>query len=284
MKEPSHRPFRFGVVFTRGTDGAGWTDLARRLEDDGFSTLLVADHYHNEMACSPLLMAAAAATTDLRVGSYVYNNDFRHPALLAKEAATIDVLSGGRLELGIGAGWAKPEYQLAGLMFDPPGVRASRFEEAVGLITRLLAGEVVEHRGEHYRLRGLPGSPRPVQQPVPILIGGGGPRMMRFAARSAEIVGFVPRSLPGGGLDPEGYSEAAMDQRVAWLEQELVACGRVDGGPERSPLLFEVAASAEDLRSFEGPPDVAGTSSRSTTVGPPTCGRRRRAAPSCWPA
>ena len=243
----SDRPFRFGVVFTGGTDRAGWTDLARRLEDHGVDTLLVADHYMNPMACGPLIMAAAAVTTQLRVGSYVYNNDFRHPPLLAKEAATIDVLSGGRLELGVGAGWAKPEYQQAGIHFDEPRVRADRFEEAVGVIRRLLAGEQVEHRGEHYRLRGLAGEPRPVQQPVPLLIGGGGPRMLRFAGREADIVGFVPPALPGGGLDPSGYSEASMDRRVRWVDEGVAASGRADGGPERSVLLFRIAASVDEV-------------------------------------
>lgn len=240
------RPLRFGVVFTGGYDAAGWVDLARRVEGSGFSTLLVADHYVNPMACGPLLMAAAAATSELRIGSYVYNNDFRAPALLAKEAATIDVLSDGRFELGLGAGWAKIEYVLAGLRFDPPGVRADRLEEAVPLLRALLAGEQVDHRGGHYRLRGLTGSPAAVQRPVPLLIGGGGPRMTRFAARCADIVGFVPRSLPDGGIDPAGFTSEAMDQRVRWLDDELDRTGRSGDGPERSVLVFGVGERARD--------------------------------------
>ena len=232
------RPFRFGVVFTGLTDATQWPDLARRLEHSGFSTLLVADHYTNAMACTPLLMAAASATTTLRIGSYVYNNDFRHPALLAKEAATIDVLSGGRFELGVGAGWFKSEYDQVGLAFDPPAVRADRFEEAVDVIQRLLRGERVQHDGTHYRLDGLAGSPRPVQEPVPLLIGGGGPRMLRFAARAADIVAFVPRALPAGGLDPADFALAPMDGKIARLEQAVTDSGRADGGPERSLLIF----------------------------------------------
>jgi probable F420-dependent oxidoreductase len=232
------RDFRFGVVFTGQADAKEWPAFARRVEDAGFSTLLVADHYTNPMACGPLIASAASATTTLRVGSYVYNNDFRPPALLAKEAATIDVLSGGRLELGLGAGWAKAEYVLAGLMFDPPGVRLSRFEESIGVIKRLLAGEAVEHRGEHHRLRGLTGSPMPVQHPIPLLIGGGGPRMLRVAAREADIVGFVPPSRPGGGLDPDGFAASAMDERVAAFEGSLAAQGRADDAVERSVLVF----------------------------------------------
>lgn len=256
------RPLRFGVVFTGGYDATSWVQLARRVEDTGFSTLLVADHYMNPMACGPLLMAAAAATTELRIGSYVYNNDFRAPALLAKEAATIDVLSDGRFELGLGAGWAKIEYVLAGLRFDPPGVRADRLEEAVPLIRSLLAGEQVDHRGEHYRLRGLAGSPAGVQQPVPLLVGGGGPRMTRFAARCADIVGFVPRSLPDGGIDPAGFTEQAMDERVRWLEDELDRTDRSGDGPERSVLVFGVGEHTRDR------PEVASLSDDQLTDSP----------------
>src|SRR5687767_3997434 len=151
----------------------------------------------NPMACGPLIMSAAAATTTLRVGSYVYDNDFRHPALLAKEAATMDVLSGGRFELGIGAGWAKEEYDQVGLTFDPPGVRRRRLEEAVPIIRRLFAGELITHDGAHYQLAEYAGEPRTVQSRLPVLIGGGGERMVKFAAREADIVGLVPRSLAG---------------------------------------------------------------------------------------
>jgi probable F420-dependent oxidoreductase len=209
------------------------------------------------MACGPLLTAAAAVTTELRIGSYVYNNDFRPPALLAKEAATIDVLSGGRFELGVGAGWAKIEYVLAGITFDPPRVRADRLEEAVPLIRALLAGEQVEHRGQHYRLRGLTGSPAAAQSPVPLLIGGGGPRMIRFAARTADIVGLVPRSLPDGGLDPTGFTAESMDERIGWLEHELEATGRGrEDGPERSVLVFAAGGTGDATPELSTlPPD-----------------------------
>lgn len=242
------RPFRFGVVFTGAYDARTWMDLAHRLEAEGFETLLVADHYANPMACGPLLLAAAHATTTLRVGSYVYNNDFRHPALLAKEAATIDVLSGGRLELGVGAGWYKDEYDAVGLPFDPPGVRAGRCEEGIDLLRRLLSGERVDFAGQHYQIRGLEGLPLPLQQPLPLLIGGGGPRMLRLAARTADIVGFVPRSLPRGGLDVAEFGPAALDTKVALLDAAVAAAGRTDGGPERSLLLFGRYASLDEVR------------------------------------
>lgn len=242
------RPFRFGVVCTGGYEAATWASLSQRIESLGYDTLLVADHYANPMACGPLIMAAAAATSTLRVGSYVYNNDFRPPALLAKEAATIDVLSDGRLELGIGAGWHRDEYVAAGVHFDEPSIRADRFEEGVGIIRRLLAGEAVQHRGEHYRLRGLLGSPLPVQQPIPLLLGGGGPRMLRFAGREADIVGFVPRALPGGGLDPAAYAAGAMDEKVARVERGIAEREPARPAPERSVLLFAVG----DAEPHEG--------------------------------
>jgi hypothetical protein len=126
------RPFRFGAVFRAPHTAATLSELARRLEGEGLDTLLIPDHYlPNVMATGPALIAAANATATPRVGSYAYNNDFRHPALVAREAATVDLLSGGRMEVGIGAGYLRQEYEAAGLPFDAPGVRARRFEEAI---------------------------------------------------------------------------------------------------------------------------------------------------------
>jgi probable F420-dependent oxidoreductase len=245
------RPFRFGTVTTGGTDSSRphWTEHVRRVEDLGFSTLLVADHFGNSTVCTPRLAAAAAVTTTLRLGSYVYDNDFRHPVLLAREAAEIDVLSGGRMELGIGAGWAREEYQMVGIPFDPGPIRAARFEEAVGIIKRLLNGETVTHRGEFYALDGCELYVERVQQPIPLLLGGGGARMTRFAAAHADIVGFVPRSLPAGGIDPAEFSTEAFSQKVAVLDD----CVREFGapGPERGVLLFYAGADAADLPEEE---------------------------------
>jgi probable F420-dependent oxidoreductase len=245
------RPIRFGIVFTDEATGPGFTEFAQGVEQDGFSTLLVADHLHNPMACGPLIMAAAAATSDLRVGSYVYNNDFRHPAVLAKEAATIDVLSGGRMELGIGAGWDRPEYDRAGISFDSPRTRVDRLEEALDIIDGLLAGGPVTYSGAHYRLENMVGEPLPVQPRIPLLIGGGGPRMMRIAARRADIVGLVPQSMPGGGLDPSSHPSSAFDDRITALEAAIAASGRMDGGPERSVLIFDLWERIDDVSRGE---------------------------------
>lgn len=258
------RPFRFGNVTTNGTESSRrrWADHARRVEDLGFSTLVVADHFDNGTVCTPRLAAAAMVTTTLRLGSYVYDNDFRHPVLLAREAAEIDVLSDGRLELGIGAGWAKDEYDRVGIPFDAGPVRAARFEEAVGLVRRLHHGETVTHDGDFYRLHDCELQVQPVQRPIPLFLGGGGARMTRFAARNADIVGFVPRSLPGGGLDPAEFSAAAFDEKVTVLDTALRE--RVGAHPERGILLFFVGRNAEEI-----PPRESGWTAPEILVGSP---------------
>lgn len=242
------RPFRFGVVFSAPYTAADVAELARRLEGEGFDTLLAADHHApNPIACGPVLMTAASATTTLRVGSYVYNNDFRHPALVAKEAATIDVLSAGRMEVGVGAGYYKEEYDAVGLPFDSPGVRARRFEEAIDIITQLFNGETVDFVGQHYRLSQYNAVLRPLQQPLPLLIAGGGQRMLRLAARKANIVGIVPQSLPGGWVDATGFTPTTLDSKVALLESALAEAGRTDSGPERNMLFFGVASAVDAI-------------------------------------
>lgn len=253
----TRRPFRFGTVTTGGTDFSRrhWAEHVRRVEGLGFSTLLVADHFGNATVCTPRLAAAAMVTTHLRLGSYVYDNDFRHPVLIAREAAEIDLLSDGRMELGIGAGWAKDEYDMVGIPFDNGPTRASRFEEAVGIIRRLHTGEQFTHHGEFYRLEGCELSVDPVQKPIPLLLGGGGPRMTRFAAEHADIVGYVPRSLPGGGLDPAEFSESAFAEKVAILD-DTPQTGSADG-PERGLLLFYARPTTDSIATD---PDAAWTS------------------------
>jgi len=215
------RPFRFGICFTGHVDAKQWADMAKRVEGEGFSQLLVADHYMNPMACGPLILAAALATTTLRVGSYVYNNDFRHPALLAKEIATIDVLSGGRVEFGIGAGWMNTDYEQSGIPKDRDGVRIARMVEALDIYRGLWAPGAYSFKGEHYTIDGLDGLPKPVQQPhPPILIGAGGPKMLRIAAQHADIVGINPQ-LTAGEITADAGKDAVaarVDQKVQWVK------------------------------------------------------------------
>jgi probable F420-dependent oxidoreductase len=213
------RPFRFGVTAPTPSAGTDWVERARRVERLGYSILVVPDHFRDHLAPGPALTAAALATTRLRVGSLVFSNDFRHPAVLAKDAATIDVLSGGRFELGLGAGWLREEYDQTGIPFDAPGTRIERLEEALTIIKRLLAGERVTFAGRHYAIADLEGRPSPVQRPhPPIAIGGGGRRTLTLAAREATIVGLVPRARrDGSGLDLADLSEAATREKLEWV-------------------------------------------------------------------
>ena len=213
------RPFRFGVTAPTPDAGTDWIERARRVERLGYSILVVPDHFRDHLAPVPALTAAALATTRLRVGSLVFSNDFRHPAVLARDAATIDVLSGGRFELGLGAGWLRAEYDQAGIPFDAPGTRVERLEEAVTIIKGLLAGERVTFAGRHYTVADLEGRPTPVQRPhPPLAIGGGGRRTLTLAAREASIVGLVPRARrDGGGLDLTDLSDAATREKIDWV-------------------------------------------------------------------
>jgi probable F420-dependent oxidoreductase len=240
------RAFRFGVVVKREPDWPRVGAFARRVESEGFSTLLAGDHFFTPI-CSALLAIAAEATETLRLGSYVYNNDFRHPAVLAKEAATLDVLSGGRFELGMGAGWLRAEYDQIGLAFDPPNVRVARFEEAVGVIRRLLVGSEVSHDGPHYSFERHRLAPQPVQDRVPLLVGAGGRRMVELAARDADIVSFVARASPEGGVDASDVTPLALDAKVSWLEDALSDSARDDRALERCVEVSGVFSSVEEI-------------------------------------
>jgi probable F420-dependent oxidoreductase len=214
------RPFQFGVMCFSAPSRAAWRELARKAEALGYATFIMADHYLNPFAPVPGLLAAAEATTTIRLGCQVFDNDFRHPGLLAKEAATLDVLTDGRFEFGIGAGWSKEEYDQAGISFDPPGVRLARMQEGLRIIKALWGDGPVSFTGTHYTIVGLEGTPKPVQQPhPPVMIGGGGKRMLQFAAREADIVGLVPKARPGGGLDWTGTYATILDDQVSWVRE-----------------------------------------------------------------
>jgi probable F420-dependent oxidoreductase len=214
------RPFRFAVYAYDAGSRREWEEKVRRVEALGYATLVMPDHFLNPLTPVPALAAAAAVTTTLRVGSIVFANDYRHPALLAKEAATLDLLSDGRFEFGIGAGWYQTEYEQTGIPFDPPGVRVDRMEEALRIIRALWGEGPVEFRGEHYAIAGLEGTPKPVQQPhPPIFIGGTGKRMLRLAGREADIVGFNPKPLPRGGHDWAGSTLAAREEQIGWVRE-----------------------------------------------------------------
>lgn len=215
--------FRFGVTSTGASSAADWKELVTQVERLGYSTLLVPDHFIEQIATIPALAVAAAHTSTLRVGSIVCSNDFRHPILLAKEAATIDMLSNGRFELGIGAGWLKSEYDALGIPFDEPGTRVARLEEAIQIIKRYFSDDPVMCDGDYYQINGENGLeriPEPVQKPhPPILIGAGGKRMLQIAAREADIIGLaIKTSALGSGPDPSDIA-TTFNQKVAWIRK-----------------------------------------------------------------
>jgi probable F420-dependent oxidoreductase len=257
------RRFRFGVVGESIRDRERLLDEARRAEALGYSTLLLRDHFVREpfgdqLAPMVALTAAAAATTTLRVGTLVLDNDYRHPALLAKEAATLDVLSGGRFELGIGAGWLREEYEQAGIPFDPPGVRVDRLEESIQVIKRLLSGgAATKFDGSHYRLDGLESFPAPAQRPrPPILIGAGSKRMLGLAGREADVVNILPKALPDGTISEElsERSPETIARKIGWVRE---AAGDRFGEVELSAFATVVieadaASAAERLAAERG--------------------------------
>lgn len=211
------RPFRFGVVVGADTR-TEWQTKARKVESLGYSTLLVADHFFTRFSPVAALLSAAEATHTLRIGSFVFSNDFRHPTVLAKEAATLDILTDGRFELGIGAGWHSSEYQQAGIPFDAPGVRVSRLEESINIIKALLADKPVTFSGQHYTVTNLHGLPKPLQRPhPPLLVGGTGKRILSLAAREANIVGIAMRL--GSGKDFADMSGASLARRIDWIRE-----------------------------------------------------------------
>ncbi len=214
-------PFRFGVQCSSpgGVSARSWRELSRKVEDLGYHRLTVSDHLDDQLAPIASLMSAADATTTLRVGALVFANDYRHPAVLAKEAATLDVLSEGRFELGLGAGWMTTDYDRAGIAMDRPSVRIARLEEAVAVVRGLHTEGPCTFAGEHYRIDGLQGAPLPLQRPLPLLIGGGGRKVLELAGRHADIVGLNP-ALPTGVIDAGAGADAtaaATERKIGWV-------------------------------------------------------------------
>jgi len=193
--------------------------LARQVEDSGYHTLLMPDHFGPRFALAPALVLAAEATTTLRVGSLVYDNDFRHPAVLAQEVASIDLLTDGRFEFGLGAGWLKSEYDAAGLPFDDGATRVERMAEALHVVKALFSATPLTYEGRFYKVAVLTGSAKPKQEPhPPVLIGGGGRRLLTLAAKEADIISIMPRSRrDGSGLEDADASAEAFTQKVAWI-------------------------------------------------------------------
>jgi probable F420-dependent oxidoreductase len=223
------KPFRFGVQTHAAGSGKEWREMARRVEGSGYSTMYVPDHFGDQWAPEIAMTIAAEATDSINVGALVFDNDYRHPVVLAKQMATLDLASEGRLEVGIGAGWMTSDYVESGIPHDKPGVRISRMQEAVTILKALWRDGTCTFDGEHYTLKAAQGHPRPVSQPHPtLLIGGGGKRMLSIAAREADIVGVNP-NLKAGYVGPEVAAEAKaekFDERIAWVRD--AAGDRID--------------------------------------------------------
>jgi probable F420-dependent oxidoreductase len=239
---------RFGVSIFRADSAADWRDKGKKAEDLGFSTLLTADHLGPMTPPLLPLVAVAAATDRLRVGTFVINNDFHHPVFLAHQAAALGVLSDGRFELGIGAGHMRSEYDVAGLPFDGDGVRVDRLAESVAIVTGLLAGEEVTHLGDHYTVRGArlesPPDPRP-----PLLVGGNGRRVLEIGARHAQIVGLA------GLIHRRGGSEVDLRSFTWRGAQDRVAIVREAAGSrpiEINVLVQAVVSDVDSLRPHLG--------------------------------
>jgi probable F420-dependent oxidoreductase len=221
------RPLRFGVVAEHARTPDELLRTARLAEGAGCSTLLIRDHFiegpfDHQLAPLTSLAFVAAATSRLRVGTLVLGNDYRHPVVLAKEIATLDQMSGGRVEPGLGAGFLRREYEQAGQTFDPPGVRVSRLEESLQVLKGLLAGEPVTHHGTHYQIDGLTSFPPSVQRPhPPLLVAAAQPRMLAIAGREADIVAFQPVSTGGGEMTdpPAGRAPDALARQVELVRE-----------------------------------------------------------------
>jgi probable F420-dependent oxidoreductase len=244
------KQFRFAVQASTARSAAEWTEQARKIEGLGYSCLFMPDHFV-ETALAPMvaLSFAAAATTTLRVGMLVLGNDYKHPAVVAKEAATLDVLSDGRLEFGLGAGWMTADYEALGLTYDRPGVRIDRLAEALAVVKGAWGDGPFDFQGDHYRVTAYDGLPTPVQRPrPPILVGGGGQKLLTLAGREADIVGINPILRAGvigadAARDTLGESTA---RKIGWVR---------DGAGDRFDDLelqirYFVTAITDDVRGL----------------------------------
>ena len=241
----TEKPFRFGVV-AGGATVEDFAACARAAESLGYSVVLCSDHldlsgaHFSEISAMPALAYAAAVTSSIRLGTSVINQDLRHPAVLAREAASLDVLTSGRFELGLGAGWAEYEYKWAGIQFDEARVRVDRFEEYVAVVKALLEQDSVTYDGKYFQITDMPGVPQPVQRPrPPVMIGATGKRMLTLAAKEADIVGLNLNAGVRG-------TAAAMDERVGWVRE---AAGSSLGRLELNNIIGTIVVTDGDRRA-----------------------------------
>ena len=212
------RPFRFLADVHEIVTGAELAARARRAEQLGYQCVVVPDHLLGQLSPVVAMATVAAATSTLRISAFVMNNDLRHPAVLAQDLASIDVLSGGRLDIAIGAGWNKPEYDAIGITFDPTRVRQARLAESITVLKGLCTGSPFTFAGEYYTITDYAAEPVPVQRPhPPFFIGGGGRRTLTLAGREADIVGLAPRILANSTVDAASLTLAATREKIGWV-------------------------------------------------------------------
>jgi probable F420-dependent oxidoreductase len=243
------RPFRFGVQLS-SLPGEAFAERVRRIEALGYSSVFWPDHFGPQLEPVAALAAAAAVTKTLRIGSLVYGVDYRHPVVLAKAAATIQLLSGGRHEFGLGAGWMQSDYDQAGMAYERPALRIERLEEALTIIRSMWSGSKTSFTGRHYQVKDVPAAVEPLPAAPPkVLVGGGGRKVLGVAGRHADIVGINP-SIPEGRVLPHTIHDLAPErvrEKIGWVREAAEAAGRDFGALELQSLVF-VTAVTDDPR------------------------------------
>jgi probable F420-dependent oxidoreductase len=259
---PGTKPFHFLADGRDIVSGPELAEKARRAEAIGYHALVIPDHLIPQLGPVSAMAWIAAATERLRIAAFVFNNDLRHPAVLAQELASLDVLSGGRLDVAIGAGWNEPEYAAIGVPFQPAPVRQARLAEAITVLKGAFGDGRFSFAGEHYTITEMDGQPKPVQRPhPPFLIGGGGRRTLELAAREALIVGLAPRIMSGRRGDPRSITVAATAEKIGWVR--AAAGDRFDAlelnvYPSQAPITVtdharvEARKAADAIRSRSG--------------------------------
>jgi probable F420-dependent oxidoreductase len=256
MARNPKRPIRFGLIASAAT-AAELIETAKSAEQHGFSSIALNDHFNSTVAPLLGLQAMAAATSQIRIATAVLNQDLRHPAVLAKELATLDVLSGGRLELGLGAGWVRADYDQSGIPFDSAAERIARLEENIAILKGLFSEGQCNFAGRHYAVTGLDGTPKPVQPGgPPIMIGGGGRKILSMAARRADIIQVLGASFGTSGAvvdDLSSFRVEAFEQRLEWI---AAAAGARFSEIELSLMLVFVAVTDDVEKTAKGFLDV----------------------------
>jgi probable F420-dependent oxidoreductase len=258
----STRPFEFLIDLRDIVPGKELAEKARQAEAAGYHEIVFPDHLIPQLGPITAMAWVAQATDKIRIAAFVFNNDLRHPVVLAQELASLDVLSEGRVDVAIGAGWNVPEYEALGIPFDPTPVRQARLAEAIQVLKGAFGDDEFSFEGEHYTITSLDGQPKPIQRPSPpFMIGGGGRRTLELAGREADIVSLAPRILPNRKGDANSITFAATAEKIDWVK--AAAGDRFDQitlnvYPSQAPIIVtdhpreEIRKAADDIRKRSG--------------------------------